>query len=353
MNPRSNRPIFVIGAGGIVATAHLPAYCKAGFCVAGIYDVAEDRAQKLATEFGIEKVFSSLGAMVAGSSPKTIFDVAVPAAAFPEILRALPPGAAVLLQKPMGQSIEEARLIRSIVRERRMTAAENFQLRFAPAIVKARQWIGEGRIGELHDLDVRVTVETPWKLWPFLEGLPRMEIPYHSIHYIDLIRSFLGDPTGVYARTVKHPLTMNLASTRTSIILNYGDRIRANIETNHEHIYGPRYQESYIKWEGTKGAIRVQLGVLMDYPRGQPDQFEYVGIEPGQTPVWRSCPLSGTWFPDAFMGSMGSLMDYLDGACDRLPTSVEDAYKTMAVVEAAYESDASGGVPPAYGQERL
>ncbi len=37
--PKHHRPIFIIGAGGIVNDAHLPAYRIAGFEVAGIYDI--------------------------------------------------------------------------------------------------------------------------------------------------------------------------------------------------------------------------------------------------------------------------------------------------------------------------
>ena len=41
---------------------------------------------------------------------------------------------------------------------------------------------------------------------------------------------------------------------------------------------------------------------------------------------------------------MCSLQRYVNGESDTLPTSVEDAYYTMATVEAAYESSALGGV---------
>lgn len=203
--------------------------------------------------------------------------------------------------------------------------------------------IESGRIGEIVDLEVRMTVYTPWQMWPFLERTPRVEILYHSIHYVDLIRSFLGDPAGVYAKSMRHPLAPKLASTRSTIILDYGDMVRANIETNHGHAYGPRHQESFIKWEGTRGAVKTRLGVLLDYPRGLPDEFESVELEDGKPPEWKKQELAGAWFPEAFMRSMASLMAYLDGATDKLPASVEDAYRTMAVVEAAYESNDGGG----------
>ena len=49
----------------------------------------------------------------------------------------------------------------------------------------------------------------------------------HSIHYLDLIRSLLGEPRGVYCRGARHPELPGYADTRTSIILDYGDDVRA------------------------------------------------------------------------------------------------------------------------------
>ena len=37
--PSKTSPIIIIGTGGIIKDAHLPAYKKAGFEVAGLYDV--------------------------------------------------------------------------------------------------------------------------------------------------------------------------------------------------------------------------------------------------------------------------------------------------------------------------
>lgn len=343
-----DRPIIIIGAGGIVRDAHLPAYRKAGFRVAGINDLEAHKAKTLADQYGIPRVFATLGEAAAAATPDTVFDVAVPAASTADVLRALPDGHGVLIQKPMGENIAQARIIRDLCRAKKFTAAVNFQLRFAPAVAAARGMIESGRIGELIDVEVRITAYTPWQMWSFLEKLPRMEILYHSIHYIDLIRSFLGDPKGVYAKSTRHPLAPKLASCCSTVIMDYGDMPRANIQTNHGHAYGPKHQESYAKWEGTRGAIKTRLGVLLDYPRGVPDNFEYVELADGKPPEWKNLELEGSWFPEAFIGSMASLLNYLDGTAAVLPSSVEDAFRTMEVVEAAYESTNGGGTKVNY-----
>jgi predicted dehydrogenase len=346
--PQKPRPIVLIGAGGIVRDAHLPAYRKAGFQVASIFDLDQQRAGSLAREFAIEDVPSSLKGAVANAPRDAIYDVATPPGAFLDVLRSLPEGSCVLMQKPMGEDLGRARQIRDLCRDRKLCAAVNFQLRYAPAVRAARNLIANGTIGELHDLEVRVTVYTPWHLWSFLEGMPRVEILNHSVHYLDLIRSFLGEPASVYAKTVKHPKMAKLASTRSNIILDYGDTLRANVTTNHGHEFGLRHQESYIKWEGTRGAIKIRAGLLMDYPKGVPDLFEYCTLESGASPEWRTLDIQGSWFPDAFIGTMADLMCFAEGSARELPGSVEDAYKTMAVVEAAYGSNDAGGMKVAH-----
>ena len=55
--PSKPKKIVIIGAGGIVSDAHLPAYKKAGFDVLGIFDPQSDKAEKCAKDFSIEKYF--------------------------------------------------------------------------------------------------------------------------------------------------------------------------------------------------------------------------------------------------------------------------------------------------------
>lgn len=58
--PETKQPIIIIGAGGIVGDAHLPAYKIAGFEVHGIVNRTKERAQKLADTFGILNVYNSV-----------------------------------------------------------------------------------------------------------------------------------------------------------------------------------------------------------------------------------------------------------------------------------------------------
>lgn len=340
--PENPAPIVSIGAGGIVRNAHYPAYALAGFPVFGVFDSKLSTAQDLARDFGIDTVFGSLTEAVEQAPEGCVFDIAVPAYAILPILEKLPDGAAVLIQKPFGETLDEASDLRQICREKALIAAVNFQLRYAPYVLVARQLIAQGLIGDLHDIDVKVNVNTPWQLWDFLEKAPRMEIVYHSIHYVDLIRALMGEPASVLAKTIKHPVSPKLDSSRSALIFDYGDWKRASILTYHGHAYGPQEQESYVKLEGTKGVIKFQMGLNMDYPKGRPDYLRYAvaGSE-----EWKEYPFEGSWFPHAFIGPMASVMRFMEGSESSMQTDIEDAYRTMAVVEAAYTSSARGGEP--------
>lgn len=337
--PKVARPIVVVGAGGIVHDAHLPAYRQAGFPVVALVDPDVEKAKALAASNNIGFATQSLPEAIRYAPKDCIFDVAVPAGALLKVLPQLPDGAAVLMQKPMGDTLEEAEAILALCKKKGLTAAVNFQLRWAPAMLGAAALRQAGALGTIHDMEVQVNVHQPWELWSFLATAPRLEILYHSIHYIDLVRAWLGDPQRVYAKTVRSPRTPKLAATKSVIVMDYGDWIRAYIATNHSHDFGPDMQRSYVQLEGTDAALRAQMGVNLNYPVGEPDSLAYVA----HGKKTQMLPVSGNWFPAAFMGSMGSLQAYVDGVTTELPTRVEDAIQTMRVVEAAYISSERGG----------
>src|SRR5262249_5433384 len=172
------RPIVVIGAGGIVRTAHIPTYRKLEYPIAGIYDVRRDAALETASAFGIGVIFSSMDE--ATSLTGTVFDIAIPGNQILSVLERLPDGAAALIQKPMGTNLAEALKILGLCRAKKLKAAINFQLRFSPNMLALRDLLAENELGTVTDVEVRVVDRQPWQLWPFLKGAPRLEVLYHS-----------------------------------------------------------------------------------------------------------------------------------------------------------------------------
>ncbi len=330
--PKTSLPLVIFGAGSIVTDAHLPAYARLGFKIAGIYDPDLAKAVAVAAKAGTRAFASVAEATAPGLG--AVYDLATPPAAHPALLEALPDGAVCIMQKPMGSDLAEADRIIRICRAKGLKAAVNFQLRFAPALLALKDAIDRGLLGQVVDIDGLLAVDTPWHLWAFLANLPRVEILLHSIHYLDAIRDLLGNPLGVHARTLGHP-SSTVSNTRSAMILDYGPEVRCALSINHNHSFGRQFQACEFRICGTRGAAYVKLGVNLDYPKGEPDEL-WLNTGAG----WEQVSLAGNWFIEAFLGRFTQVMRFAVGEDDNLQGSAEDAWHTMALVEAAYDSAA-------------
>ena len=339
------RPIFVIGAGSIVRDAHLPAYRDAGFPVAGIFDLDQARARAVAAAFGTTAYGSRDDLLAAASGAGGVLDLALPPSAVPDTLRALPAGSCALLQKPFGADLAAATDLVRIARERGIRGAVNFQLRHAPCVVGARALAASGAIGEIVDVEVRVVCRMPWETWPFLAGMPRMEILMHSIHYLDLVRALCGEPGRVWSAVARHPDAPAISDARSTTVMTFGEMKRAVVTTYHHHAAPEGHDASHLRIEGTRGTIVARMGVNLDYPRGRPESLE-ISRAGG---AWERVPVRGNWFPTAFEGPMANLQRLATGAAASIESGFDDAWRTMALVETCYKSAAGGErVPEAF-----
>lgn len=328
--PRRPKDVVFVGAGGVVRAAHLPAYRDAGFVVRGFFDVDARAAARSARELGGGDVYASLDE--AAAQRDVVFDVAVPASEIAGVLRALPDRSIALVQKPFGRTLAEARRLADLCRAKRLVAAVNFQLRFAPNVLALRAALERGALGRLVDLEMRTSTFTPWDRWTFLAGIPRMEVLYHSIHTLDLFRALAGEPLGVRCALDRDPRFPDHADTRVAIHLALPGGARATVRTLHSRECGREGAMSELHVEGEHGFARLGMGVNLDYPRGEPDTLAFCA----RGGAWREAELEGSWFPAAFRGTMANLQRFASGEDRVLETRVDDALSTMALVEACY-----------------
>lgn len=336
--PSAPLPVGLIGAGGIARSAHLPAYAKLGVQVASVYDIDHAVARKLARDFGIAEVASSLEALC--EREYAIYDVAVPASAQAAILRALPDGCAVLLQKPLGETLADAQELAALARRKGLVVAVNLQLRFAPNVLALKSLLARGVLGTIHDVEVRTNTWTPWHTWGFLAGISRMEVLYHSIHALDLVRELLGEPLGVHCYADRDPAFPDHADTRSDTILIY-EGARASVRTLHSRRNLGRHAMSQIQVSGSNGTAVLKTGVNLAYPNGEPDSL---WVQTGRS-AGSEIPLRGNWFIEAFEGPMSNLQRFVCGEDEALVSSLDDALHTMALLEACYRSSASRPTP--------
>jgi predicted dehydrogenase len=329
--------IGIVGAGAIVQACHLPAYRMGGLRVVGIYDIERAHAVKAAQDFAIPHIFATLDELL--DHPEiAIVDIAVPSKFQPEIVeRAAARGKHVLCQKPLGESYIDAKRIVKACEAAGIKGAVNQQLRWAPGIRASRTIIQKGWLGEITQATIQVNVNTDWSQWPWITQIDHPELMYHSIHYIDAIRSLLGTPEYVFADGAKFPGQVCKGETRTLIHLKFpGDSLRGLIHDNHNHISGQDDWYATFRFEGTEGIIKGTNGALYNYPVGREDTLSFMSQQIDSN-FWISPRLEGRWFPDAFLGTMGELMCALEE--DREPeNSVQDNLFTLQSLFAAIRS---------------
>lgn len=329
-----HRTIGVIGAGGIVTGAHLPAYEKAGLPIRAITDIDRAKAESAAETFGIELVYESVEQLLADSSIEVV-DIAVPASEQPTILTAaLAAGKHVLAQKPLATSLQVAQELSSTAANSGLVVGVNQQMRFDEGIAAAHAMVAKGWIGEVSGMSITVNLDTPWHLWDWAQSMERLEIMVHSIHYHDVVRWFLGEPHTVFAAAGRTEGQAPVGETRTVSSFMFKSGALALVHANHVNRGGDNSAEFRI--DGAEGSIRGTLGLLYDYPDGRVDTLELRShILP--TDGWLLYPVTQRWIPDAFIGTMGGVLATIAGEGEpRSPIS--DNVRTIAIVDALYRS---------------
>jgi len=328
------RPIAIVGAGAIVDNAHLKAYRAGGLEIVGITDVNRARADEVAERHGIGRVYRNLDELLADERVEVV-DIAVPAAAQPEIVRcALESGRHVLGQKPFAPRSAVAEQLVRLAKENELVLVVNQQLRFDEGMAAAHEVMRLGWLGEVTALTIAVDIWTDWTLWPWMLSLDELEVWNHSIHYHDVVRWFLGEPESVYASAGRTPGQAPRGETRTTTTYRFASGARALVNVNHENQWGD--QRAEFRLDGSGGSVRGTLGLLYDYPRGRPDTLEINSAIIG-TDGWLPYPVTNRWIPDAFLGPMASLLAAAAGG-PTPRTAASDNVGTLALVEAIYRS---------------
>jgi predicted dehydrogenase len=335
---RRDRGIGVVGAGGIVHYAHLPAYRRAGFGVVGITDADGEKARRVAAEHGIPTVFPDLDALL-GDPRVEIVDVAVyPWEQLGIVERAAAAGKHLLCQKPLSDRYEGAVRAVELAEAAGVKLAVNQQMRWDAGIRYLRLLLDGGWLGTPTYATIQSHIATDWSLWPWIYASDRLEVMYHSIHYLDSLRFLMGEPDRVFATGSRSPGETTPGETRTITVWEYDAGPRALVDVNHGTWQDDRY--AIFRVEGTEGVAKGTIGLLYDYPMGRPDTLE-LSSKLHNDGAWVAPTLETMWIPDAFVGPMASLMLAIEEGGEP-ETSGRDNLGTLRCVFAAYRSMAEG-----------
>jgi len=144
----------VLGAGPISQAAHFEACRKAENAeLYAICDVAEDLLERVVAIHAPRKAFGDYDAMLADPNVDAVIVAIADQVHVPMALEALEAGKHVLVEKPMGVTVEECEVLRAAARAIGLVVQVGTEKRFDEGIAFARDFIRE-QMGEMIALKV-------------------------------------------------------------------------------------------------------------------------------------------------------------------------------------------------------
>jgi predicted dehydrogenase len=305
--PENYRPgIGIIGCGGIVKGAHLPAYQKYGLNVVGAYDLRPEATEGIQEKFGVRRICHSLEDLLADPEIEVVDIATFPAQRIALIHAALDAGKHILAQKPLALEVAAAREVVEKAARLGLKIGVNQNGRWAPSWRIATLLVQEGAIGEVLAVTHLYDMKFGWIPGTAFDELEHFAIYDYSVHWIDITRCWMEGKQieSVRARDYRTPNQPDAGKTPWGmwVEFSYTDGSSAMIR-------GVGCAETGIKghpfWiHGSEGTIR-----------GSVLGNDWIELEQ-QGHVIRY-KLDGAWFPDGFAGTMAELLSAI--AEDRQP----------------------------------
>lgn len=341
MTETGRHHIGILGAGGIVRTAHLPAYRALGLPVTA-WSRSEQSRELLASESVTPQApkltIVPRAADILADDRIDIVDIATPPGPRLDLLeQAIAAGKHVLLQKPAVDTASDIpRLAQLAARAQAcgLRVAVNQNARWAPAWRATTDLIRQGLIGEvigvthLHDKPLPPLTGTPFDL------IDQMLLVDYLNHWFDITTSWLApaSPEQICATSSRTPgqpqAARNPWQATAHMMFTTGASATLRIVGNAATEGG-----GCPFWvHGTTGTIR---GSIL---RGS----DRVTLENGDG--IREVSLHGEWFVDGFIGTMSELLSAID--CNREPEhNIASVLPGLQSAFAAAASASAGGVP--------
>jgi len=157
--------------------------------VVGLVDINVAAAQKQADAFGFDAyVGSDVDDALKQTQPDVVFNCTIPAAHFEVTRKALNAGAHVLTEKPLADTMQQARDMLSLCEQSGRTLAVMQNRRYNPNVRLIREVIASGVLGEI------TTVNADFYIAAHFEGfrldMPNVLIKDMAIHTFDAARYF-------------------------------------------------------------------------------------------------------------------------------------------------------------------
>jgi predicted dehydrogenase len=329
----SKYQVGIVGSGGI-ARRHIEGYrAVAGdVCeVVAACDVNQETLGDFCESYNVPLKFMDAKELIESGEVDVISLLTPPAVRGEVIFPAFERGINMLVEKPFAEKMSDAISFVEAAEKARVVLAVNQQLRLMPDILKAREIIDSGEIGQVrfiaHDHFQNRTRTRGWR-----KDEERLEISIFSIHVLDRIRWLAGRAPEAVAAVTRHWDENVRGETFTALTIQFAGGIMGTMVSNW---HSPTIPECRLRVDATEGALTsLKDGIASDrctltvHPSGgEARQYD--------------CSRQSN-FTLAMGDSMKRLIQAVETGTQPIHNG-RDNLETMAIVDAAYLSAGRGG----------
>lgn len=138
--PNRRIRVAMVGAGGMANKVHYPSLASFDDVeFAGICDLDPERLRKTADKYGIARRYSEYRKMIEEVAPDAVYAIADPDVMYPHWVWLLEHKLNLFIEKPMGITIHQARMLAYLAEKNGCITQVGFQRRNAPILVRLRE----------------------------------------------------------------------------------------------------------------------------------------------------------------------------------------------------------------------
>jgi predicted dehydrogenase len=190
--------VAVVGT-GFIGPVHAEALHRLGITVRGIMGSNPEKSRQAAQKIGLEMAYGDYQEILDDPLVDSVHITTPNKAHFDMAKRALVAGKHVVCEKPLAMnSAETAELVRVARDHPRLISAVNYNLRFYPMVLQARELVRNGELGEIYNVRGAyhqdwLLYETDWN-WRLVpeEGGNLRAIGDIGTHWMDLVAFVTG-----------------------------------------------------------------------------------------------------------------------------------------------------------------
>lgn len=151
-----------------------------------------DKAQAFSRKYGIRKAYGSYEELVRDPEVDIVYIATPHNLHFAGTMLCLEAGKAVLCEKPFALNAREAEKLIKYARDKKLFLMEAMWTRFLPAVVKVREWLKQGLIGEVRCLKADFGFRCEWNpkgrlLNIELAGGALMDVGIYTVSFASMI----------------------------------------------------------------------------------------------------------------------------------------------------------------------